>query len=192
MLPQPLANFWQCNHRRFLCLASLSIQPPCAVLACLTVATADGSLALLRVIVAPLLTGPSEQLVQVHTIAVEEECRMHYVVVVTAVLVHQSPPGQRFLHPWPGIVYAHRMCAGRILPSWLPSLLFGREVGRKNLLVSNHERLRLPVHIHLSIVGQPAQPGVFAALRVVLMAYQFSIVAVTFQESRRPRRSRQR
>ena len=181
-LPQPVFNLRQGDHRRLFRLAPLSVQSPCAVLLRLTVATADGTLALLAAVVAPLLRGPLQQFVQVHAVAVHQECRMHHVVVVVPTLVHQSAPCQSLLHPWPCILHAYMVRACRILPSRFPPFLVGRKVGRQDLLVGNHERLCLQVHIHIRIVGQSAQPRIVSTLRVVLMPHQFSIVSVAFEE----------
>ena len=148
----------------------------------LLIATADGILTLLVVVVAPHLRSPLEQFVQVNAVAVHQECRVHHVVVVVSPLVYQSTTSQRLFHILPGILHADRMSASRILPSRFPPFLVGREVGSKNLLVGNHERLCLPVHIHLRVVCQPAEPRVVRTLRIILMSHQFSIVAVPFQE----------
>ena len=171
MLAEPFANLGQGDHRRLLRLAPLPVQAPCAVLLRFLIATADGGLALLCLVVAPLLSRPSEQFVQVGAVAVEEERRVHHVVVVVTLAVHHLPLLQCLLHAGPRLVHRHRVRASRILLAGLAAFLVAREVGRQDLLVGDDKRLRLPIHIYLRVVSQSTQPRIVATLRVVLMTH---------------------
>ena len=169
-LAEPLANLGQGDHRRLLLLAPLPVEEPRAVLLRLLVATADGGLALLRVVVAPLLRRPRQEFVLVGPVAVEEERRVHHVVVVVAALIGHLPPCQRLLHAGPSLVHRHGVGACRILLARLALLAPSVEVGLQYLLVGDDECLGLPVHVHLVVVRHPAQPRVVGTLRVVVVA----------------------
>ena len=129
---------------------------------------ADGSFALVAIMISPLLLSPLQQIVQRNTEAIEQVGCMQDIVVMMAWQIFNVLVLEHLVNLRPGNLYRHLMGIGLVFLARSPMFLVFT-VLLDYQIVGNSERLGIRIEEESRVKGHPAESGVVLAERIVFM-----------------------